>query len=248
MPGFSSSPTVEKPWSGKGGGVHPPAYGGGDDGRQGDGAGDFDRRLHRARLALIIGLIWISALFITVTAFFILLRHSSLELNGRTTIYFREWVKVALPMRLLLINTFVLVLSSITMERARLAVNSEMILAPVKAIPGIAIDIGRRFPWLALTAALGTTFLIGQWMAWQKLLERGFSIHSSASSSFVYVLKITHAIHLMAGVIVLFYAGAISFRRNAIERRRIAVEIARWYWHFMGLLWIYIFGLIRFAL
>src|SRR5262249_47009218 len=142
----------------------------------------------------------------------------------------------------------VLLLSSLTMERARLAVNSEMVLAPVRAIPGIAIDIGRRFPWLAVTAALGMTFLLGQWMAWQKLLERGFSIHSSASSSFVYVLTVTHAIPLMAGIIVLLYAGAASFRRNAIEHRRIAVEVARWYWHFMGFLWIYIFCLIRFAL
>ena len=247
MPVFSP-PAVEKPWSGKGGGVHPPAYGGGDDGGPGDGAPNFEHRLHRARLALIIGLIWISALFITVTTFFILLRHSSLTLNGRTTVYLREWVTVALPMRLLVINTFVLLLSSFTIERARLAVNREMVLAPVRAIPGIAIEIGRRFPWLAATVALGLTFLSGQWMAWQKLLQHGFSIHSSASSSFVYILTVAHAIHLAGGVIVLLYAGIAAIMQESIERRRIVVEIARWYWHFMGALWVYIFGLIRFAL
>jgi cytochrome c oxidase subunit 3 len=46
---------------------------------------------------------------------------------------------------------------------------------------------------------------------------------------------------------VLFYAGVISLIRRRVEHRRIVIEIAAWYWHFMGVLWIYIFLLLFLA-
>jgi cytochrome c oxidase subunit 3 len=46
---------------------------------------------------------------------------------------------------------------------------------------------------------------------------------------------------------VLVYAGVISLLRRRIEHRRIVVEVASWYWHFMGVLWIYVFALLQFG-
>ncbi len=80
-----------------------------------------------------------------------------------------------------------------------------------------------------------------------QLLAHGFSVHSSTSSSFVYVLTATHAVHLGGGILVLLYAGIISLLHRAVETRRIVLEIAGWYWHFMGVLWIYIFALLQFG-
>ena len=246
MPLLSPPVTIERPNAGHGGGVHPPAFGGGDDNGPGDSFPDYGRRLYRARLGLILGIVSISVLFITVTAVFVLLRHSALSLGGRRS-YLSEWVEVALPVRLLLVNTFVLLLSSLTIEKARRTVTREMALAPVRAIPGILLEPERGMPWLAITIALGLLFLGGQWMAWQSLLARGFSVHSSTSSSFVYVLTATHAVHLGGGILVLLYAGIISLLHRAVETRRIVLEIAGWYWHFMGVLWIYIFALLQFG-
>jgi cytochrome c oxidase subunit 3 len=56
-----------------------------------------------------------------------------------------------------------------------------------------------------------------------------------------------HAIHLAGGLAVLFYAGVISLIRRALEHRRIVIEVAAWYWHFMGVLWIYVFTLLFLA-
>jgi len=39
------------------------------------------------------------------------------------------------------------------------------------------------------------------------------------------------------------YAGLISLFRRSLEHRRIVIEVAAWYWHFMTVLWIYIFTL-----
>ena len=84
-------------------------------------------------------------------------------------------------------------------------------------------------------------------MAWSELEARGFFIATSASSSFVYLLTGMHALHLLGGIVALLYAGATSLLKKPIETRRIEIDIAAWYWHFMALLWIYIFALLNFA-
>jgi len=56
-----------------------------------------------------------------------------------------------------------------------------------------------------------------------------------------------HAIHLLGGVLALLYADATSWLNKPIEVRRIVVDITAWYWHFMALLWIYIFALLQIA-
>jgi len=56
-----------------------------------------------------------------------------------------------------------------------------------------------------------------------------------------------HAIHLAGGIMALLFAAATSLLHKPVEGRRIVVDITAWYWHFMALLWIYIFALIEIA-
>jgi len=97
-----------------GGGVHPPGFGGGGNSGPGDGSSDYERRLHRARLGLILGIVSITMLFVTATAVF-LLRHAAVVVDPHSHLYVHQWLQVAIPVRLLLLNTFVLLLSSLTM-------------------------------------------------------------------------------------------------------------------------------------
>jgi len=247
MPLVSPPIAIDRRESGRGGGVHPPEYGGGGENGPGDGSPDYSRRLARARLALTLGLVSISMLFVTVTAVFVFLRHGAFVFDSHAGAYVRQWIQVDLPVRLLLVNTLVLLLSSVTMEMSRRTLAREMALAPVRAIPGIALDRERGVPWLAITVTLGMCFLAGQWAAWQYLQARGFHVSTRTPTPFFYVLTGAHAIHLAGGIIVLLYAGVISLLRHAIEQRRIVTEIASWYWHFMGALWVYIFALLQFG-
>ena len=82
-----------------GGGVHPPAHGGGGDNGPGDGSFGYGRRLHRARLALLLGLFSICALFVTITIVFMLMRHGAVMFDARSGNYIRQWVPVTLPVR-----------------------------------------------------------------------------------------------------------------------------------------------------
>jgi cytochrome c oxidase subunit III len=239
--------TTKDPKTGQGGsGVHPPVFDGGGDGRSGDGSPDYGQRLRRARLGLMVTLVPIIMLFVSFTSAYIV-RQGLPTLDDRTGKYVRDWLQVNLPVALLLVNTGLLLVSSLSMELARRQITRQAALAPVQSIPGVSIGEERSYPWLGATVVLGLGFLTGQWMAWRELANRGFYLATSPSSSFVYLLTATHAVHLAGGVLVLLYAAVTSLLSKPVEARRIVVDIAAWYWHFMAVLWVYIFALLEFA-
>jgi cytochrome c oxidase subunit 3 len=239
------TPTINDLKTGRGGGTAPPAAGG-DDGGRGGGSPDYGARLRRARLGVAVVLVPVVMLFVSFTSAYIV-RQGLPTFDERSGAYVRDWLQVNLPVTLLLVNTLLLVLSSITMELARRQITRQAALAPVQSIPGVSIGEEHGFPWLGATVVLGLGFLTGQWMAWRELANRGFYVATSPSSSFVYLLTATHAVHLAGGLLVLLYASAVSLLHRPVEGRRIVVDVTAWYWHFMAGLWIYIFALLEFA-
>lgn len=234
--------------TGRGGdGQRPPVSHGGGDGNGANGSSpDFTRRLRRARVGFFILMVWVVMLFVSFTSAYVV-RKGMPSLNQNTNQLGIDWIQVNLPVRLLVVNTILLLASSVTIELARRKIAQQMALVPVGSIPGVAIGGEKTNLWVVITAVLGVAFIAGQWLAWGELKNRGFYVASNPSSSFVYVLTATHAIHLMGGILALVYAISASLLRKAIESRRIVIEIAAWYWHFMAALWIYVFALLVFV-
>jgi cytochrome c oxidase subunit III len=229
------------------GGGDPPSYGGGNgDGHGNHGASDYGDRLRRARLGLVIGLTAVIMLFVGFTSA-LLVRKGLPTFDQQTNTYSRDWVPINLPWILLLVNTAVLLVSSATMEFARRDITRQAALAPVKSIPGVSLGDEKAFPWLGSTVILGFGFLAGQFLVWRVLHERHTFVNSNPSSSFAYLLFATHAVHLAGGVIALVWAAATALLHRPVESRRIVIDIAAWYWHFMALLWIYIVTLLLIA-
>jgi cytochrome c oxidase subunit III len=184
--------------------------------------------------------------FIALTSAYIV-RQGLPTFDGQTNGYVHDWGFVDLPWGLLALNTAILLLSSVTMEMTRRGIARQAALAPVKSIPGISLGDEKQFPWLGVTVVLGFAFLVGQWLAWGELHARGFYVNTNPSSSFAFLLTIAHAVHLTGGLIALLWAATTSLLRKPIESRRIVVDITAWYWHFMAVLWIYVFALLGFA-
>lgn len=240
---------VKDPRARDAGGGAPPSFGGGGNGDSGEsnGAFNYGERLRRARLGLVLGLTAVLMLFVGFTSA-LLVRKGLPSFDAQTNTYSRDWVSINLPWTLLLINTAVLLLSSVTMEFARRGIARQAALAPVKSIPGVSLGDEKGFPWLGSTVILGLGFLLGQFLVWRILHERHFFVNTGPSSSFAYLLFATHAVHLAGGVIALVYAAAASWLlHKPIEAQRIVVDVAAWYWHFMALLWIYILVLLMIA-
>ncbi len=241
MASYTPTVSIDDPRTSRGSnGVVPPLHDHGDD----FGPPFFDTRLRRARLGLVVGLTGIAMIFISFTSAYIV-RQGLPTLDPRTNTLLHDWFPVPLP-RLLLLNTVVLLISSVTMELARRQA-ARKALGQGSSIPGISVDAKEEMSWLALTVVLGLSFLTGQWMAWRELAANGFFVGSSPSSSFVYLLTGMHGVHLFGGVVALLSAGVASMLRRPADSQSILVDVTGWYWHFMALLWFYILCLLEFV-
>ena len=143
---------------------------------------------------------------------------------------YSDWTHISLP-PILFFNTLALVLSSITLERARHCVATFMRgQASARAVPML---------WLNATMLLGLVFVVGQYFAWLKLRSEGLYLPTNPNSSFFYVLTGVHVVHVLGGL------GGLSrvmlkFRSASNPLRRSTMDATSYYWHFMGLLWIYL--------
>lgn len=247
MASFSTTATLDEPQLSRGDEGRPPSRrdGGGGDGRPNAGLPDYATRLRRARLALLVALIPILMLFVSFTSAYVV-RQGLPTLDPATNQLVRDWVPVKLP-ALLLINTLVLLVSSVGMELARRQTKHAAIASLGPTEGKISASPEGSAPWLTMTIVLGLLFLFGQWMAWKQLAASGFYVSTAPSSSFVYLLTGAHAIHLMGGVLALLIAGMFALLHRSILRRSIVVDVTAWYWHFMAGLWVYILCLLEFA-
>jgi cytochrome c oxidase subunit III len=80
-------------------------------------------------------------------------------------------------------------------------------------------------------------FVAGQYVAWSQLRAAGLYLATNPSSSFFYVLTVTHALHVLGGLGGLLYVIR-KLRKSSL--RRSTLNAAARYWHFMDLLWLYL--------
>jgi len=213
--------TPAKPESpaGVGGGRGPDGDGFDQDG----GGGDFGLPAYRVpgrtyQLGMWFALMGIVMLFAGFTSALVVSRGIS-----------SAWVSIAIP-RLLWVNTGVLLMSSVTLEFSRRALSEHA-----------AANFMR---WLAATVVLGGAFLAGQLVVWRELAARGVYLDTNPSSSYFYVLTAAHGLHLLGGVLALGYVVLHARRMVSGRERRTALDVTAIYWHFMDVLWIYLFFLL----
>jgi cytochrome c oxidase subunit 3 len=206
---------------------------------------DFAGRLRRARLGLIVALTGVVMIFVSYSSAYII-RQGLPTLDPRTGTLVHDWLPLHLP-NFLLINTLVLLISTITMELARRQSARETAAAVSASVPSYHHLLAEARPWLALTTILGLAFLAGQWLVWNELAAGGVYLATSPSSSFFYLLTGVHGIHLLGGIVALLAAVAAAALHKSVATRGVLVDVSAWYWHFMTFLWVYILGLLEFA-
>ena len=202
--------------------------------------------MKRARLGLGLALAMVTATFVIFTVTFVFRRlfEETPGVDSSVPIHVAHWTHLRLPVGLLLLNTLWLLLSSVTMELARRWTAQRAALAPVERIPGVSLGKERHFPWLGATILLGCAFVGGQALAWRDMASRGIYLATTPNATFIYLATILHAIHVGAGLLALFSAAALAVMSASWDTRRIVVDVTAWYWHFMALLWVYLFGLV----
>ena len=96
---------------------------------------------------------------------------------------------------------------------------------------------------------LGILFTFFQFKGWQQLIAQGVYLTgegSNASGSFLYVLTLAHLVHLFGGLIALLYVTIQSKKKVFTIENSLAIDLTSLYWHFLALLWLFVFALLNF--
>ena len=142
------------------------------------------------------------------------------------------WAETAAHVSLLLasINTLVLLTSSLTMVLAFAAVEN-------RDRRGVRL-------FLLLTVLLGLTFLGIKAYEYSTELAKGFTPLAGLFWSFYYAMTGLHALHVLGGVTVNFVLLLMALGGRAWPSVQHRVELAGLYWHFVDIVWIFLFPLI----
>ena len=98
-----------------------------------------------------------------------------------------------------------------------------------------------RLLWATVVGAL--TFLVVKAFEWTEEITHGFTITSSTFWSFYYAAAGLHASHVIAGAIIMAFVARDAAKNRELHR----VELIGIYWHFVDVVWIFLFPLLYIA-
>lgn len=137
-----------------------------------------------------------------------------------------EWSTIDMP-RVFYYSTAAILASSITIQMA------------LKAFRERGMVQYRRL--ITITAMLGSLFIILQLIGFQQLWDAGINFKGSGAGQFLYIIFGLHVLHVLGGVIVLLVMFIKAYSRRIRNYNPVTIELASTYWHFVDLLWIYLF-------
>ncbi|KRE40141.1 cytochrome o ubiquinol oxidase subunit III [Paenibacillus sp. Soil522] len=135
-----------------------------------------------------------------------------------------------LEMNGIIISTFILLTSSFTSGVAVLEMNKGN-------KRGLIL-------WLAITALLGASFVFLEVNEFMHLVHEGATIGTSAYWSAFYVLVGTHGLHVSVGLVWMVGLMLQLSRRGITPVTKRKVSIISLYWHFLDVVWIFVFTIV----
>ncbi|WP_435413998.1 cytochrome c oxidase subunit 3 [Polaribacter aestuariivivens] len=140
-----------------------------------------------------------------------------------------DWVSFDLP-NAFHISTFLIVASSITLFL------SQKFLKQDKRQLSLILVVA--------TLILGIGFIWQQYVGFNQLKSIGLFFtgpESTVSTSFIIGITFMHVLHLLAGIIVLFVVIYNHFKYKYTPNNMLGFELGAIFWHFVDILWIYLF-------
>lgn len=175
------------------------------------------QRIHPHKFTLWVAMGSIVMMFAALTSAYIVKKNQS------------SWLEFDLP-QIFWYSTAVILISSVTMHLSAKAFKAR--------------EMGRYRTLITLTAALGVLFITLQWLGFQSLEARNIALtgpKSNSAASFLFVITGLHMLHVLGGVIALLviFIRAYSVKLKNYSSR--PIELVATYWHFVDVLWIYLF-------
>ena len=170
-----------------------------------------------AKPLLYIGIVSIVMLFAGLTSAYVVRAD-----NG-------NWLVFKLP-DIILISTALIISSSLTMFLAQRAIKKNNLKLTALS--------------LFITLALGIGFFCTQFAGWKELTAQGIYFmgkQSNASGSFLYLIALVHLFHMIGGLIALTVSLTKTLLKKYSSSNYQGIELTAIYWHFLDILWVYLF-------
>ena len=129
-----------------------------------------------------------------------------------------------------IVSVIIIVLSSITFILAKRAVkkgNNEIASA-----------------FLLVTLGLGCAFIYTQFAGFRQLIESGYYLTGPTSdpkASYIFLIAFVHILHVAVGLICLIVVIYNHFKQKYTPTNMLGLELAGTFWHFIDILWVYLF-------
>jgi len=172
------------------------------------------KKIHPHKFTLWVALASIIMMFAGLTSAYIVKRDQP------------GWTSFTVP-RAFYYSTAIILLSSLTMQMALRSFKERAMLKYRNLI--------------TLTAVLGVVFILLQWIGFKTIWNSGITLKGSGGGQFLYIIAGLHVVHVLAGVIALIVMFIRAFASKVRSYNSIPVEVMSTYWHFVDLLWIYLF-------
>ena len=137
-----------------------------------------------------------------------------------------SWIGVELPLTFSY-STAVILLSSLTVHLALGAFKERRIPKYRKLI--------------SITVVLGVLFMVMQYIGFMQLWKSGLHLNGSGGVQFLYIIFGLHGLHVLGGIIALLVMFVNAFNTRHRNYNVVPVDVASTYWHFVDVLWIYLF-------
>jgi cytochrome c oxidase subunit 3 len=146
-----------------------------------------------------------------------------------------DWLKDFQLPSAFYVSTVLILMGSVTMHLAKKYIQKDQRAATTKML------------WSTLV--LGILFFVFQFIGFQQIIAQGYYFTGSASSittTFLYVVTLTHLLHLLGGIVSLVVIIYNHFKQKYNSTQTLGIELGVMYWHFLDLLWVYLFLFLNF--
>ena len=147
-----------------------------------------------------------------------------------------DWLSYFRLPNAFIISTVVIVVSSITFLLAKKSLKNGMHKATSM--------------WLLVTLVLGVVFIYNQFAGFRQIIDLGYNFTgptSNVTMSYIYLIALVHILHVVAGLICLLVVIYNHFKQKYSATNMLGFELAATFWHFIDILWVYLFLFLYFV-
>jgi cytochrome c oxidase subunit 3 len=132
-------------------------------------------------------------------------------------------------------STLIILLSSIFLYAAKQSLKKNQVTTTTSLLIGALV--------------LGIAFIYSQIQGFNQIIDSGYNFTGPTSNitmSYIYIIAVVHIVHVLAGIICLIVVIINQLNKKYSSENTLGFDLASTFWHFVDILWLYLFFFLYF--